>query len=73
MSTGSAEQALPDKCFAQQELYIFFGPAVRWQGLEKHHDLLVDISVVPTLVRPRRCPELCTWTAYLKIHFHQLL
>lgn len=43
MSVGSAEQALPDESFAQQEFYIFFSPAARWQSLEKHHDLLIVI------------------------------
>ena len=41
MSTGPAEQALPNESFAQQEFYIFFSPAARWQSLKKHHDLLI--------------------------------
>lgn len=42
MSTGSAEEALPDESFAQQEFYVFFSPAARRQSLKKHHDLLIS-------------------------------
>ena len=34
------EQALPDERLAEQKFDVFFCPALSWQSLQEHHDLL---------------------------------
>lgn len=40
MSFGAPEQALPDECFAKEQLNVLLGPVASGEGLEEHHDLL---------------------------------
>ena len=64
MSPRVLKQALPNKCFTQQEFNILLRPVFGWEGLQKHHDFLFSFSTGLRIIGQY---------TYLEIHLHQLV